>query len=59
MAERLAKARANNKRDFELSDTIECKECGAVVRRKRITQRYCSKPCSVRAAMRRMRQKSA
>jgi hypothetical protein len=39
-------------------DTVECKECSTVVRRKRLAQRYCSKPCSVRAAMRRMRKKS-
>jgi hypothetical protein len=38
-----------------LNDSIACKRCGNVVRRKRLAQRYCSKECRVADAVARHR----
>jgi hypothetical protein len=40
-------------------DTIACKRCGNVVRRKRLAQRYCSKACANAETQKRKRRKQA
>jgi hypothetical protein len=41
-----------------MTDLVTCEHCGTVVSRKRRAQRYCSKQCSVAAAVARHRRKS-
>jgi hypothetical protein len=41
-----------------MTDTITCKRCGIVVRRKRLAQKYCSKACANAATKQRSRQRS-
>jgi hypothetical protein len=41
-----------------MTDLVTCEHCGETVERKRTAQRYCSKPCSVSAAVARHRAKS-